>query len=357
MVMPTIRRTRGFTLIELLVVIAIIAILAAMLFPVFARARESARKIQCLSNVKNIAMAMQMYLTDYDALPPREHRPEVLDFFGGDTWCSYLANPFMRTPVILDEYVKNRDVWRCPSAAMDFGATFIVPDYPPRGWFGYVEDNWNSAGDVGVWGSQMPVCFYFWPPGWGGSVTDSVRQQAWANYTGGSGVSTELGSKSGVFAQGIIANVGETNAGMKTSEVNDPAWYVACGDGGFDNRQFTADKLAYPGICRLGMSWCCGADWQNCTWTEVCGAPNDGSFLTDPETRKRHARHLGGVNIGFLDGHAQWFNSEYVLSESPRFKLGCTDGPVVQGKFQGILPFGPTVAADGSNPCGVPLLY
>ena len=59
-------RRKGFTLIELLVVIAIIAILAAMLFPVFARARESARKIQCLSNVKNIAMAFQIYLTDFD---------------------------------------------------------------------------------------------------------------------------------------------------------------------------------------------------------------------------------------------------------------------------------------------------
>jgi len=74
-------RRRGFTLIELLVVIAIIAILAAMLFPVFARARESARKIQCLSNVKNIAMAFQIYLTDYDRFPPMEHRAEVNQWF------------------------------------------------------------------------------------------------------------------------------------------------------------------------------------------------------------------------------------------------------------------------------------
>ena len=65
------RRRRGFTLIELLVVIASIGILAAMVFPVFARARESARKAVCLSNVKNIALAFQMYLADNnDTFPP-----------------------------------------------------------------------------------------------------------------------------------------------------------------------------------------------------------------------------------------------------------------------------------------------
>ena len=64
-------RRKGFTLIELLVVIAIIGILAAMVFPVFARARESARKVVCLSNVKNLALAMQMYLNDNnDTFPP-----------------------------------------------------------------------------------------------------------------------------------------------------------------------------------------------------------------------------------------------------------------------------------------------
>src|ERR687888_166883 len=61
---------RGFTLIELLVVIAIIAILAAILFPVFARARESARRSTCLSNLKQIGTATLMYLQDYDDTYP-----------------------------------------------------------------------------------------------------------------------------------------------------------------------------------------------------------------------------------------------------------------------------------------------
>ncbi len=63
-------RRSGFTLIELLVVIAIIAILAAILFPVFARAREKARQASCLSNVKQLTLAMMMYVQDYDERLP-----------------------------------------------------------------------------------------------------------------------------------------------------------------------------------------------------------------------------------------------------------------------------------------------
>src|SRR5688500_5289609 len=63
---------RGFTLIELLVVIAIIAILAAILFPVFARAREAARKTTCQSNLKQISTGVRMYMQDYDEFFPRK---------------------------------------------------------------------------------------------------------------------------------------------------------------------------------------------------------------------------------------------------------------------------------------------
>ncbi len=97
---------RGFTLIELLVVIAIIAILAAILFPVFARAREKARQTACLNNVKQIALGILMYAQDYDERMPMLYMNRTSP---SSTWYGIAQ--------MLHPYVNNVDVHDCPSAS------------------------------------------------------------------------------------------------------------------------------------------------------------------------------------------------------------------------------------------------
>lgn len=104
---------RAFTLIELLIVIAIIALLAAILFPVFSRARDNARRAACLSNMKQLGTAVMMYTQDYDEMMPGN---DSLDEGAG------LTNGFMDSSAVrnwaksIDPYLKNLQVFRCPSA-------------------------------------------------------------------------------------------------------------------------------------------------------------------------------------------------------------------------------------------------
>ncbi len=124
---------RGFTLIELLVVIAIIAILAAILFPVFARAREKAKQTSCLSNMKQIALGQLMYAQDYD--------DETVRWNG--YWDSGEYNPpqFAYWYEYIMPYVKNDQIFICPSAtdrALDPGYapanTYLCNYAVSNGW-------------------------------------------------------------------------------------------------------------------------------------------------------------------------------------------------------------------------------
>src|SRR5256714_3234114 len=92
-------KRNAFTLIELLVVIAIIAILAAILFPVFAQAREKARQTACLSNTKQLGLSMQMYTQDYD-----ETVPLAIEWMDWSIWTDRVQ-----------PYMKSWDIMYCPS--------------------------------------------------------------------------------------------------------------------------------------------------------------------------------------------------------------------------------------------------
>jgi prepilin-type N-terminal cleavage/methylation domain-containing protein len=107
----------GFTLIELLVVIAIISILASMLFPAFARARESARKTVCVSNLRQIGLGIMQYTQDYDEMYPSGY-PFFISGQPGQTADQYLS-------VVVDPYIKSQQVWSCPSWKGHYSGAYV----------------------------------------------------------------------------------------------------------------------------------------------------------------------------------------------------------------------------------------
>ncbi len=319
------RGYRGFTLIELLVVIAIIGILAAMVFPVFARARESARKAVCLSNVKNLTLALQMYLGDNnDTMPPGEHNQAVLDYFntgpgggmaegeaepGQCTERPNLANPYIGWPVVLDEYTKNRDVWRCPSARTENTASFIY-GYP--NWVAELkamEGSWgyNAGGD------NFACPDFSFPKGWGGTITDTLIQ-GYAGWASPSRAEKQ-------FVKSINGNSASTRD-VKLASVEDTVSFIVFADGGVSgDTMFIPGNVAYPDLCNMQCAYCDVAtggeywDWSNCPAVSGC-TPSSAypKMMEDVSLRKPYARHLGGVNLGFLDGHAAWWDSERLLA-------------------------------------------
>jgi prepilin-type N-terminal cleavage/methylation domain-containing protein/prepilin-type processing-associated H-X9-DG protein len=146
---------RGFTLIELLVVIAIIAILAAILFPVFARARENARRASCQSNLKQMGLAMMQYVQDYDEKYCAESAYLGPNAPGG-AW--YTPQPELWFwPQILHPYHKSVQVFQCPSSSVGVpsvvgGDTFNGPMY---GHYAYNTLFGRDSGENGLSSSAI----------------------------------------------------------------------------------------------------------------------------------------------------------------------------------------------------------
>ena len=127
----------AFTLIELLVVIAIIAILAAILFPVFARARENARRSSCQSNLKQIGLGLLQYNQDYDEKFPAGQMPQAT---GADVaW-----------PVVVQPYIKSVQLFKCPSNSST-GSMNYTNNTIPMSYLG------NGGGDNDQFGGKRPM--------------------------------------------------------------------------------------------------------------------------------------------------------------------------------------------------------
>lgn len=238
------RRKRGFTLIELLVVIAIIAILAAILFPVFAQAREKARQAACFSNMKNLGLAVTMYVQDYDESFPMWHwarrtQPQPLIWYHA-----------------IKPYTKNLGIFVCPSDKR----RILDPGWGPQATWPELNSKWTAHISYGY---NEPLL----------NGNDSGTQK-------------------------------EKGGPTRLAMIPEPAAYYVIGD----SASALVDGWCVPtgGRRLFRMAWPDREQW----WIEV------PLHLTQQQINDlaRFARHLGGANIAFADGHAKWYKSERIIS-------------------------------------------
>lgn len=277
-------RLRGFTLIELLVVIAIIAILAAILFPVFAQAREAARKTSCLSNTKQIGLAIMMYTQDYDEMYPScswdtpplgtaDHDANDANYLTAFNWM------FKCYP-----YIKNKQIFACPS-----------DPNTKSGWSGYSLDGTCNDG----WGIPIPI-----------SYAPNLEVIGYAGYN----------NPNGCFGDGSFI----------------PDWNMAPKSMAAIPSPASTYMFADYGRSSLESWWVNNLRAANYTRVFNTSAPGGGYSrdATEPWASRRQQagvyRHQMGSNIGFADGHSKWRNGNQVFSGD--------DGVDLRHSSEGIVP-------------------
>ncbi|MCS7264863.1 MAG: DUF1559 domain-containing protein [Armatimonadetes bacterium] len=274
---------KAFTLIELLVVIAIIAILAAILFPVFTQAREKARQSQCTSNKRNIAMAMAQYANDFD------ERVSPFEVWGGWTGCSGVrwaggntfvtvpgtiseaCDPFQRWAHRIQPYMRNVQIFSDPS-----GGTEIIR-----------YEDWFTGGCKQSMARFLPGgrALIGWCWSW-----HPIFNQILFSYG---------------YNQLVAAHAG--NAGT-LAKIQRPADVLLFCD--------SAHKDAVPEqVVFRGQSWSYPDELvaSRIIWANVCSAQCNVGNRTENNTR----HHMGSI-LGFADGHVKFFNHRTIWAQSNR---------------------------------------
>ncbi|MDX1933455.1 MAG: DUF1559 domain-containing protein [Capsulimonadales bacterium] len=265
------RRYRtGFTLIELLVVIAIIAILAAILFPVFAQAREKARQATCVSNLKQLALAANMYAQDYD----ERFVGNVRLGAAGNSWWQLLPPYIQRAQVAADRFSSananaSRTVYICPTARQNEN---LVPtgrlNYTPAGTI--VENQVDSATGSVNGGPSLAAFTRPSETAWlvdNGVINRNDPDRCFFYRDG-----------TGRLFQAVASAGGAVSTAANASGSNDPATAV------FN-----------PEACPLG-------------------APSGSCAGGNNRRRSIAYRHSGGVVLGFVDGHVKWVRGQMVYN-------------------------------------------
>lgn len=260
------QRANGFTLIELLVVIAIIAILAAILFPVFARARENARRASCISNMKQIGIAMNMYTQDYDERLPE---PGLGGVFrnASNTGLGQLFMGVLPFHLAVQPYAKNYQVFACPSDSLRLNASV------------------NRSGIVDAFKAANVPGANTLPP-YSNSMTfhraiGEIFPMSYAtNYI--------LSNTYGYYrrSDGSFAAKDETQRGRSIAELSDPANTWIMTEWGADSTVGLAGYYATPGYL------------------------NNATNPVDRARWRGGGRHFEGRNWLFTDGHVKWLKDQ-----------------------------------------------
>lgn len=263
-------RMNGFTLIELLVVIAIIAILAAILFPVFAQAKEKARQATCASNEKQIGLAMMMYIQDYDETFPESvfAADPTQPYYGGSNWSS---SPCWDT--VIAPYIKN-------------------------GVAGTQTQDWNNIGH----GGHIFVCpsdaqdRQSWMP-------DSIERKTYSTASSWGGGPTDI-LHEGVFPKLDTPNPsnGLYNRTRAMADIPAPSQSLAIVEYPFDQSasNWNQNPQVYEAVQQQMFDG--GSNW----W--------DATGIADAQKPKNQPRHSGGWNYIFADGHVKWYKPTQTLA-------------------------------------------